>query len=59
MSNVDSTGLLLFTFDGIGNTNNQDDLRKPDKPGDIFNVVRFAESYRRSPGELTAPPYID
>ncbi|MET0068882.1 MAG: DUF2235 domain-containing protein [Candidatus Thiodiazotropha sp.] len=56
---IDPTGLLLFAFDGTGNTNNRDDLRDPENPGDISNVVRFAESYRSAPGELPVTPYID
>ncbi|MES9971367.1 MAG: DUF2235 domain-containing protein, partial [Candidatus Thiodiazotropha sp.] len=59
LRNIDPTGLLLFAFDGTGNTNNRNDLRDPDNPGDISNVVRFAESYRSAPGELPATPYID
>ncbi|MBT3058092.1 MAG: DUF2235 domain-containing protein [Candidatus Thiodiazotropha sp. (ex Lucina pensylvanica)] len=57
--NIDPTGLLLFAFDGTGNTNNRDELRDPENPGDISNVVRFAESYRSAPGELPVTPYID
>ncbi|MES9993849.1 MAG: DUF2235 domain-containing protein, partial [Candidatus Thiodiazotropha sp.] len=57
--NIDPTGLLLFAFDGTGNTNNRNDLNDPENPGDISNVVRFAESYRSAPGELPATPYID
>lgn len=57
--NIDPTGLLLFAFDGTGNTNNRSDLHDPENPGDITNVVRFAESYRSAPGELPITPYID
>ncbi|WP_316365449.1 phospholipase effector Tle1 domain-containing protein [Candidatus Thiodiazotropha sp. CDECU1] len=59
VQNIDPTGLLLFAFDGTGNTNNRNVLNDPDSPGDISNVVRFAESYRSAPGELPATPYID
>ncbi|MEW8119896.1 MAG: DUF2235 domain-containing protein, partial [Candidatus Thiodiazotropha sp.] len=57
--NIDPTGLLLFAFDGTGNTNNRNHLRDPENPGDISNVVRFTESYRSNPGELPVTPYIE
>jgi RHS repeat-associated protein len=49
VNHIDPTGLILFAFDGTGNSD------PPGKNKDITNVVRFRDSYRDS--QSVGSPY--
>lgn len=50
INHIDPTGLILFAFDGTGNSD------PPGEHSDITNVVRFRDSYR-DPADIGRPYY--